>query len=165
MRKPVLISLIIIGILVLIGLFVFKTKTASKSIAPQPVETSETKVMPTLDPGIKVQLTTPDKRELTLRIDAIPSSVVSFDCEISYVNELDNQPTGALCADKKKLNGKTSYVSAETITLGTKSSGKARYHKVQDNKIKLTLRFNLSDETFSVFEKEYDLTNLSAKPE
>lgn len=122
-----------------------KTTNNNKNEQMVPSET----VIPTVDSSVKVELTSPTKgKEVSLKIDSIPSGTTSIDYELSY--QTAQQGLQGVIGTIP-IEGQSEY--EKKLTLGTCSSGTCVYHQVV-GKIKLTLKFN-SDKGEKIFEKEF----------
>lgn len=149
----VIIAVVILAVLV-IGAVAVKTLTAPKTnvadVTPTPAG-----AFPTVDSSVVVDLTfTNNKRSMVLNIKNIPGGITSVDYEISY-DTAGGIPKGNI--GTIRLNGEKEVTrSGEELTLGTCSRGVCKYYDGV-SKVSLSLKFNKSDGSASVFQKDYSL--------
>lgn len=151
-KTMMIVAVAAVVVLLIGGYFVF----ASKKQTPAPKQNTtqaldEGEVLPTVDPSVKVDLTsTNGKKEVVLKVDNIPSGTDTIDYELSY-QEKTKGLQGAI--GTITTNGEKTY--EKKITLGTCSSGKCVYHDVV-GAIKVTLKFSIGGAQ-QIFEKDYDI--------
>lgn len=151
-KRIVIIAVVAIVLVLAGGYLVF----ASQKKAPAPKQNTsqaldEGEVLPTVDPSVKVDLTsTNGKKEVLLKVDNIPQGTEAIDYELSY-QEKTKGLQGAIGTISP--NGEKMY--EKKITLGTCSSGKCVYHEVV-GAIKVTLKFTIGG-VQQIFEKDYDI--------
>lgn len=143
----ILVFLAVLGILAVIG---FKSLTKPEVIEEMPTPTV---VLPTVSEKIKVDLTAKsDNRVVDLKIVGIPSDIDSLEYELTYTTGA-GLPRGVL--GKVPVDGKSSVVRND-IDLGTCSRGRCVYD-TGVTEINLSLKFNSSSGSSSIFQKTYPL--------
>lgn len=152
-NRKVLIIAVILIVLVSIGVIgVIKIKSLFKTESPIEVPTP-TVVLPTVSDSIKVDLTAKnDNKIVDIKIAGIPQNTDTIEYELTYTTGT-GLPRGVL--GKITVNSQNS-ISRNDIDLGTCSRGKCVYDTGVTS-INLSLKFNSTSATSSVFQKTYPL--------
>ena len=154
MKKWVIITLIVAVLIFLIvgGVLAVKFIFSSKNETVEEVPTP-TVALPTISENIKVSLTAKDgNKAVTLRISGLTSDIQSVEYELTYTTAA-GLPRGVL--GKISTEGAKEIVR-DDIVLGTCSSGKCVYD-TGVTAIDLSLKFNTTQGTSSVFRQTYPL--------
>lgn len=152
MNKKVIIGvvLLVLIILVVVGAVAFKSLTRPQQTAEVPTPTV---ALPTVSDRIKVGLTAKnDNKIVDIKIDGVPAETESIEYELTYTTGA-GLPRGVL--GKITVSGQGS-VTRNDIDLGTCSRGKCVYD-VGVTSVSLSLKFNSTSGTSSVFQKTYPL--------
>lgn len=152
MNKKVIIGvvLLILIILVVIGAAAFKSLTKPQIAEEVPTPTV---VLPTVSEKIKVDLTAKnDNKTVDLKISGVSSDIDTIEYELTYMTGA-GLPRGVL--GKITVDGK-STVSRNDVDLGTCSRGRCVYD-TGVTEVSLSLKFNSSSGSSSIFQKTYPL--------
>ena len=144
--------LIILVVITLIIKAVTAPKPADQSqVIPTPVE-----ALPTIDSSVEVDMKFVNNNHgMELTIANIPDGTTSIDYEVSYTTG-EGIPKGNIGSIKLKNGENQVERSGEELTLGTCSRGKCVYYDGVA-KVNLSLKFNKSDGSAAIFQKEYTL--------
>lgn len=147
--KKIIIVLVIV-ILAIGGFVAYKVKSATTSENAEATPTPSI-ALPTISGNVSVELTPKsDNKAMVLKITGIPGDIVSIEYELTYMTGA-GLPRGVL--GKIQVNGESS-ITRDDIVLGTCSSGKCVYDTGVKS-VDLSLKFNSSGGTSSVFQKTY----------
>lgn len=152
MNKKVIIGvvLLVLIILVVMGAAAFKSLTKPQIAEEVPTPTV---VLPTVSEKIKVDLTAKnDNKIVDLKISGVSSDIDTIEYELTYMTGA-GLPRGVL--GKITVDGK-STVSRNDVDLGTCSRGRCVYD-TGVTEVSLSLKFNSSSGSSSIFQKTYPL--------
>jgi hypothetical protein len=153
MKKFVIIAITAIILLVVFGT-VWKLGQSSKKESAEILPTP-TVALPTVPDSVSVSLTPKNgNKAIKLSVSGLNADIETVEYEITYTTGA-GLPRGVL--GKITTNGQ-SQISRDDIVLGTCSSGKCVYDSGV-NSVELTLKFNSSSGSSSVFNKSYPLSN------
>ncbi|MBI5465522.1 hypothetical protein HY946_02840 [Candidatus Gottesmanbacteria bacterium] len=155
MKKPALILVSVLFIVILGGIFLFKDRIFPKKeeLAPTPTPSAHFTLPEQKEERIEVDLTPRyDKKAVILKISKIPTDVTSIDYELSYEAK-GGLPRGVLGKVDIKAGQQTIL---REILLGTCSRNVCVYDEGV-KKVSLTLKFNKSSGQSTGFNQEYEL--------
>lgn len=152
MDKKNIILIIVAILMILGGLSFIALKSMTKHEAPVEIPTP-TVALPTVSESIKVDLSAKSNNKIVdLKIDGVSPDVETIEYELTYTTGT-GLPRGVL--GKIKTEGKNKVLRSD-IDLGTCSRGKCVYDTGVTS-INLSLKFNSTSGTSSVFQKTYPL--------
>lgn len=152
MNKKVILVVAILVLIILTGLGALKIRSLFKTETPAEIPTP-TVVLPTVSESVKVDLTAKSGNKIVdIKISGIPADTDTIEYELTYTTGA-GLPRGVL--GKIAVNGQ-SNITRSDIDLGTCSRGKCVYD-VGVTSVNLSLKFNLTSGSSSVFQKTYPL--------
>jgi len=155
MRKAVLVLIPGLVVLVIGGIFFFKSRSSPQpeSVTPTTSPSSGFTLPEVKEGGVEVSLTPRyDNKAVVLKINKISADVISIEYELSYEAK-GGLPRGVLGKIEVKSGQETIL---REILLGTCSRNVCVYDEGV-KKVSLTLKFNKAGGVSSGFAKEYEL--------
>lgn len=146
----IVVMIVVLALLGIAGTISLKSLTKKDVVEEVPTPTV---ALPTVSESIKVDLTGKNNNKIIdLKIEGVLSDIESIEYELTYTTGA-GLPRGVL--GKIKTDGKSS-ITRNDIDLGTCSRGKCVYDTGVTS-INLSLKFNSTSGTSSVFQKTYPL--------
>lgn len=154
LKKFNIVIVIIVLLILVILAIVIKTITTPKTEESQTAFPTPIEALPTVDGSVDVTLEYTDgNRAMVLGIQNIPDGTDSIDYEVSYTTG-EGIPKGNIGTIRLKPGEKEVERKGEELTLGTCSRGRCVYYQGVEL-VKLNLKFNNSDGTSAIFQKDY----------
>ncbi|MBI2611430.1 hypothetical protein HYW54_01650 [Candidatus Gottesmanbacteria bacterium] len=155
LKKFNVVIVIIVLIVLIILALIIKTITTPRSSSDEDITPTPIEALPTIDENsVDVSLDFVDNnRAMILSIKNIPDATESIDYEVSYTTG-EGIPKGNIGTIRLKASQKEVERRGEELTLGTCSRGRCVYYQGVDN-VNLSLKFNFSNGSSAIFQKEY----------